>query len=164
MTDHIETPDIQEKQLWSAVGGLEADYFDGAYPEADEDTRSAHPARGVAPEGLVLDGGTPQEMRALWITRWDFHTRDDISVIADKAAEANFNALFFQVRGNADALYSSQLEPWSSRLSGTLGVDPGWDPLALAVEEAHAARPGTARLDQRLSSLAGGNAAAASHP
>ena len=57
---------------------------------------------------------------------------------AERAANANFNAIFFQVRGNADAYYASQLEPWASRPSGTLGQDPGWDPLAVAIAEGHA--------------------------
>ncbi|MCA9870336.1 MAG: family 10 glycosylhydrolase, partial [Anaerolineae bacterium] len=76
-------------------------------------------------------------MRALWVTRWDYHSADDIRIIADRAADANFNTLYFQVRGNADALYRSQIEPWSALLTGTLGQDPGWDPLATAVHEAH---------------------------
>ncbi len=82
--------------------------------------------------------GLPVETRALWVNRWEFSTPDDIRRMADKAADANFNALFFQVRGNADACYPSGLEPWIARLSGVFGNDPGWDPLAVAVDEAHA--------------------------
>ncbi len=51
---------------------------------------------------------------------------------------AGFNTVFFQVRGSYDAFYLSSLEPWSALLSGTLGQDPGWDPLAVAVEAGHA--------------------------
>ena len=32
----------------------------------------------------------------------------------------------------------SSIEPWASMLSGTQGTDPGYDPLAFAVQEAHA--------------------------
>ncbi|MBC8262933.1 MAG: family 10 glycosylhydrolase, partial [Anaerolineales bacterium] len=56
-----------------------------------------------------------------------------------RAANANFNIIFFQVRGQADAYYHSNYEPWAKRLTGTLGQDPGWDPLATAVKLAHAA-------------------------
>ena len=49
----------------------------------------------------------------------------------------NFNGICLQVRPLADALYRSSLEPWSASVSGTRGVDPGWDPLAFAVEECH---------------------------
>lgn len=82
---------------------------------------------------------TNAELRALWVTRWDFQTPDDVRRLIDRAAGAHFNTLFFQVRGNADACYASALEPWAARLSGgALGQDPGWDPLNLAVAEAHA--------------------------
>jgi uncharacterized lipoprotein YddW (UPF0748 family) len=78
------------------------------------------------------------EARALWVPRWSYSSEADVKNIVDKAAQANFNILFFQIRGQADAYYSSQNEPWANRLSGTLGQDPGWDPLATAIEEAHA--------------------------
>src|SRR5262249_50360650 len=42
------------------------------------------------------------------------------------------------VRPAADALYASSLEPWAAWLTGTQGRDPGYDPLAFAVAEAHA--------------------------
>jgi len=79
----------------------------------------------------------PEEARALWVTRWDFSSAEDVVRIVEQAAAAHFNILFFQVRGNADAFYASQFEPWARRLSGTLGQDPGWDPLEVAIEAAH---------------------------
>lgn len=50
------------------------------------------------------------------------------------------NAIIFQVRPQADALYPSKLEPWSRHLSGTAGVAPSpmWDPLKFMIAEAHA--------------------------
>lgn len=56
----------------------------------------------------------------------------------DRAAALNFNAVIFQVRPQCDALYASEREPWSAFLSGTMGVSPGYDPLAFAIAEAHA--------------------------
>lgn len=56
----------------------------------------------------------------------------------NKAASAHINVIFFQVRGQADALYPSSLEPWASDLTGTFGKDPGWDPLGELVTAAHA--------------------------
>lgn len=55
----------------------------------------------------------------------------------DKLDEAGFNAIFFQVRPEGDALYSSELEPWSNSLTGTQGKNPGYDPLEHLVKEAH---------------------------
>jgi len=92
---------------------------------------------------LIMKHYTSQsEARALWVTRWDYTYPEDIQEIVDRAAYANFNIIFFQVRGVADAYYHSNYEPWAARLTGypgTLGQDPGWDPLATAVELAHAA-------------------------
>lgn len=50
---------------------------------------------------------------------------------------ANFNTIFFQVRARGDAYYHSRYEPWAENLTGTLGKDPGWDPLAFLITEAH---------------------------
>ena len=78
------------------------------------------------------------EMRGIWVTRWSWSDADDIRSIFQDCADAGFNTIFFQVRGNFDAYYASAYEPWASRLTGTLGGDPGWDPLQVAVEEGHA--------------------------
>jgi uncharacterized lipoprotein YddW (UPF0748 family) len=138
MDTSFDTTSLAEHDLWAAVGGLEAAYLAGDMPEP-EPTRSSQAAPAAADPTLLagrLD--LPAETRALWVTRWDFRTPDDIRWLVDKAAGANFNTLYFQVRGNADAMYSSTLEPWMARLSGgALGQDPGWDPLAVAIDEAH---------------------------
>lgn len=60
-----------------------------------------------------------------------------ISVL-DKLQAANFNTVFFQIRGMCDAFYNSQYEPWSQYLSSVRGADPGWDPLAFLIAEGHA--------------------------
>jgi uncharacterized lipoprotein YddW (UPF0748 family)/predicted glycoside hydrolase/deacetylase ChbG (UPF0249 family) len=51
----------------------------------------------------------------------------------------NFNAVIFQVRPQCDALYKSELEPWSYYLTGKQGKapDPFYDPLEYWIEEAH---------------------------
>lgn len=79
----------------------------------------------------------PTEMRAAWVTRWSYSSIADLETVIGELDRANFNAVFFQVRGTADAYYVSSREPWASRLSGTLGEDPGWDPLAEVVRIAH---------------------------
>ncbi len=52
----------------------------------------------------------------------------------------NFNAVIFQVRPQCDALYKSDLEPWSYYLTGQQGKapDPYYDPLEFWINEAHA--------------------------
>lgn len=55
----------------------------------------------------------------------------------DKMKAANMTGVCFQVRARADAFYPSKYAPWTSDVSGTRGTNPGWDPLAYAIEEAH---------------------------
>ncbi len=95
---------------------------------------------GGAPSSAshASQGGSAVELRGLWVTRWGFKTEADVRRTIDAAADAHFNAVFFQVRGTFDALYASELEPRSSLQTGTLGKDPGWDALAVAIDAAHA--------------------------
>jgi uncharacterized lipoprotein YddW (UPF0748 family) len=83
----------------------------------------------------------PTEIRAIWVTRFDYKTPDDVRAIIRNCADLNFNVILFQVRGNGTVFYKSEIEPWAWELTGedasATGQDPGWDPLALAVEEAH---------------------------
>lgn len=57
----------------------------------------------------------------------------------DLLQEAGCNAVIFQVRPTADALYISEIEPWSYWLTGKRGKAPSpmWDPMEYAIEEAH---------------------------
>ena len=55
----------------------------------------------------------------------------------DALVAGNHNAVCLQVRSFSDAIYKSSYEPWAECLTGTRGQDPGYDPLAFAIEEAH---------------------------
>jgi uncharacterized lipoprotein YddW (UPF0748 family) len=91
-----------------------------------------------------------REFRAVWIATvanidWPSKTglpaekqKAELVAILDKAAELKLNAVIFQVRPMADALYESKLEPWSEYLTGSAGKGPSFDPLKFAIEEAHA--------------------------
>ncbi|BBM86813.1 family 10 glycosylhydrolase [Candidatus Uabimicrobium amorphum] len=80
-----------------------------------------------------------EELRGLWVTRFEWPDKDpqkcreNIKRCFADMAKANFNAVFFQIRGEADVLYPSKLEPWSELIGGK---DPGFDPLKLAIAEA----------------------------
>lgn len=100
-------------------------------------TATPSPTATVPPGAMV-------EVRGLWITRFDGWTNVSpaeqpayLDRVVDDAASAGFNTLLFQVRGVADAFYTPGLEPWSERLTGTLGQDPGYDPLQHVIERAH---------------------------
>ena len=102
------------------------------------------PSTAPAPEPSIA-----REMRGLWVATvrnidWPKDTsnaerqRAELIDILDRAATAGFNTIVFQVRPAADAVYRSSLEPWGAMLTGRQGTDPGYDPLAFAVEQAHA--------------------------
>lgn len=59
--------------------------------------------------------------------------------ILNNIEKMGLNAVFLQVRPSADALYNSDIFPWSKYLTGQSGVAPdnGFDPLEFWVEEAH---------------------------
>ena len=63
--------------------------------------------------------------------------KKELTDMLDKMAAGNMHACFMQVRSLCDAMYQSSYEPWSISLTGTRGKDPGYDPLAFAIEEAH---------------------------
>ncbi len=102
-----------------------------------------HPANSTSTRNLhVVQGAVNREGRGLWVTRWSFRPTKaegtaDIARIMRNASEANLNIVYFQVRGQGDAYYRSHYEPWAKRLTGTLGKDPGWDPLQTAIDYAH---------------------------
>lgn len=63
--------------------------------------------------------------------------RAELLAFLDTAVARRLNAVVFQVRPTADALWPSRYEPWAEYLTGVQGRDPGWDPLGTAVREAH---------------------------
>ena len=93
----------------------------------------------------------PREFRGAWIAtvaNLDWPSKPGLSVteqkaeltsLLDRAAQLHLNAVIFQVRPMADAMYASPLEPWSEFLTGRTGTAPGpfYDPLAFAIAEAH---------------------------
>lgn len=88
-----------------------------------------------------------REVRAVWLTTasgldWPKTTdrteqQASLLEIVHRLKSYNYNTIFFQVRSRGDAYYRSTYEPWADNLTGTLGKDPGWDPLAFLVNEAH---------------------------
>ncbi|HJQ21922.1 MAG TPA: family 10 glycosylhydrolase [Gemmatimonadaceae bacterium] len=108
-------------------------------------------AAARAQEDSLQPPAVKREFRGLWVatvTNMDWPSRPGLSTadqqrellaILDRAAQLRMNAIIFQVRPEADALYASPYEPWSRFLTGVQGQAPQplWDPLAFAVSEAH---------------------------
>lgn len=63
-----------------------------------------------------------------------FQTPDDVRTIIRNASRIGVDTVFWQVRGNGTVTYPSRIEPWSREFGYR---DPGFDPLALALREAH---------------------------
>lgn len=112
-------------------------------------------------EGILDDGSHSQgegqtsssvlpgkELRGVWIATvwgldWPMEKYDaDVQKklytdYLDLLVGYNMNAVFFQIRGMADAFYESEYEPWSKYITGSAGVRPDYDVLGFLVEEAH---------------------------
>ena len=65
--------------------------------------------------------------------------REEFRKILNYHQRNGINAVIVQVRPNADALYKSNIEPWSAWLTGNQGQapEPEYDPLTFMIEEAH---------------------------
>jgi uncharacterized lipoprotein YddW (UPF0748 family) len=97
----------------------------------------------------TVDATLADSVFGLWVTRWDYQTQSDIRTIVADAASMGITDLYWQVRGQGDAYYRSDLEPWGEELTRPRGeegksarsrdrtLDPGFDPLALAIDKAH---------------------------
>lgn len=113
-------------------------------------TPNPTPATPSNPQGPADPPTIVREFRGLWIATvanidWPSASgltvdaqRAELRVLLDRARSLRMNAVILQVRAAGDALYRSDFEPWSRSLTGTQGADPGWDPLAEAITEAHA--------------------------
>ena len=86
------------------------------------------------------------EWRAVWVSYldWallDFSTEDTFRAgaaqLLDNCAGLGLNTVLAQVRPFGDALYRSNLFPWSHLCTGVQGKDPGFDPLDVLLQEAH---------------------------
>lgn len=92
-----------------------------------------------------------KEMKAVWVsTAWaldypngattdEEKLKSDAVEMLDNIKSMGFNTIFFQVRPSSDAVYDSDIFPWSKFLTGTQGKAPenDFDPLEFIIEEAH---------------------------
>ncbi len=90
-----------------------------------------------------------REMRGVWLTTvvgLDFpdgvgfdpaNQREKIDQLLDQTEAAGLNTVIFQLRGECDAHYISNYEPWSRTLTGAQGAEPlrPWDPFQYTIDE-----------------------------
>ncbi|MBO7588283.1 MAG: family 10 glycosylhydrolase [Bacteroidaceae bacterium] len=97
---------------------------------------------------LICSAAAPKrEFRGAWIQAVNHQfegipaaeLKAELSRQLDSLASCGINAILFQVRVEADALYKSDLEPWSAFLTGAQGKAPdeNWDPLEFMIKECH---------------------------
>ncbi len=89
-----------------------------------------------------------KELRGVWIAtvwgldwpmaKYDEESQKQLYIqYLDLLVEMNMNAVFFQIRGMADAFYESQYEPWSKNITGVAGQKPSYDVMKFIIDEAH---------------------------
>lgn len=106
--------------------------------------------RQASPAGSSLPP-VEREFRAAWVAtvaNINWPSKPGLPVDSQKVEalrlldflrDHHFNAVILQVRPQADALFPSELEPWSYFLTGEQGraPEPFYDPLAFWITEAH---------------------------
>ena len=109
-----------------------------------EPITTTQPVQEAVPETTVVHS---DEIRGIWISYLDFDSllknksasafENNIDKAFDQIAALGLNTVFVQVRPYGDALYESEIFPWSHTITGTEGVDPGFDPLQIMIDAAH---------------------------
>lgn len=111
----------------------------------EESTSESEPEK--EPENNV--SAPKGETKAFWISYLEYQTvltgktqkqfRNNVRTMFSNLAADGFNTVYAHVRSHSDAMYDSDIFPWSVYCAGTEGVGPGFDPLEIMVEEAHGA-------------------------
>lgn len=97
------------------------------------------------------EDGDEQEMKGVWVTtvlNLDYPKKPSADAevlkaealtVIENCAAMGFNNIFLQVRPSGDAIYKSDLAPWSQYLTGECGKAPsgGFDPLKFWIAECH---------------------------
>jgi len=95
-----------------------------------------------------LTAQTLRETRAVWLSTnyrldWPPPTyneeiqKEALIKIFDDIEKKNLNTIYFQVRSNGTVLFKSSYEPFSPYITGEIDVMGSYDPLELAIAEAH---------------------------
>lgn len=100
----------------------------------------------------MISAQPKHEIRAIWLTTlggmdWPRQKamnaegirkqQQEFCEILDRLKAAHFNTVLFQTRLRGDLIYPSTIETFPEALTGRTGRNPGYDPLAFAIEECH---------------------------
>lgn len=130
-----------------------------AKPQSSQSGQKPSSSQQQKPSSQISDSqSTPQtpnsipaagETRAVWISYLEYQSMlagkskksftSSIRTMFANLVEDGFNTVFVHARSHSDAYYDSAIFPWSVYCTWTEGENPGFDPLAIMVKEAHAA-------------------------
>lgn len=155
----LRRPPVRVAMLLSAVlftaavlgiGLVRAAFYDPPSRAGDTVAVADAPTQTVTGLCGATPVSAPRELRGMWLTTvynidWPSRpglpqeqVRSEYLRWLDLAVAQNHNAIFVHVRPSGDAFWKSDYAPWSNWLTGRLdGADPGWDPMAFMVDEAH---------------------------
>lgn len=113
--------------------------------EVREDFTTGPAAQPQSPEPVEVASGE-LSYRAMWFGYPDWPLLDtssetaftaSVGTMLDNCVSLGLNTVIVHVRPFADAIYPSEYFPFSHLLAGTQGQDPGYDALAIFVQQAH---------------------------
>ncbi len=136
--------------LFSGCGAM-SEVFPEASPLPTTNSPTPSSPTPTTPTTPTDPPASENGMRGVWVStvlNLDYPSKAGLSKdelmaeaikILDNSAAMGFNAVFLQVRPSSDALYKSEIYPWSSYLTGEQGLAPDgdFDPLEFWVQEAH---------------------------
>lgn len=156
-SSEVHTPEFPDAS--SKPDLLEGESSSSSKPASSSSSSSSKPAKSSSSPSSSSSSesqsqpqkpSTPAsgEVRAVWLSYLELdgmlkgksksQFTSSIRTSFDKMAAAGMNMVFAQVRPFGDAIYDSSVFPWSYLCTGTEGSDPGFDPLDIMINEAHA--------------------------
>ncbi len=118
-------------------------------PETTAETKPQQPVE--LPNGFgtnIYTALNHSEVQGIWISYLEYLSllqgqsessfRNNIAKAFDNCVDIGLNTVYVHARSHGDAFYQSELFPWSKYASGKINTSPGFDPLEIIIEEAHA--------------------------
>ena len=97
----------------------------------------AQPKHEIRATWLTILGGMDWPRQKATNANGIRRQQEELCQILDQLKEANFNTVMLQTRLRGDLIYPSSIETFPEALTGRTGRNPGYDPLAFAIEECH---------------------------
>ena len=98
---------------------------------------AAQPKHEIRATWLTVLGGMDWPQQKATSTEGIRKQKQELCDILDRLKEANFNTVLLQTRVRGNLIYPSSIETFPEALTGKTGRNPGYDPLAFAIEECH---------------------------